>query len=219
VGAMRNNIVCPHCGVESTPSLIVTVCSKCKGSLAGAGPKEEAPPRPAPPLQPQPAAPPRRPAPPARREPPRPRPEPVPPPAPAVSTPPRAERRVEPPPQPAVRAEETACPHCGYRNPLHAAACQRCRRLLKEPRPGEAQRLVPCPRCGRVQDRRRPACYHCGMHFVGADGQPLVPLQQRPLRRAPVGPLQKDATAALGCIWMGFGLLVLIWIVAAFVGR
>ena len=214
MGAMRNDIVCPHCGAESTPSLIVTVCSKCKGSLAGAGPKEEArrlraeaPPRPAPPLQSQPAAPPR------------PRPGPVPPPAPAVSTPPRAERRVEPPPQPAVHAEEAACPHCGYRNPVHAAACQRCRRLFEVPRPGETQKPVPCPRCGRVQDRRRPACTHCGMHFVGADGQPLVPLQPRPLRRAPVGPLQKGATAALGCIWVGFFLLVLIWIVAGFLGR
>lgn len=75
-----------------------------------------------------------------------------------------------------------------------------------------------CPRCGRQQDAARRSCEHCGLHFRLDGDTALTPLARSEVIKPP-SELQRSALMVLGCIWVGFGALIVLVIVGALLGR
>ena len=203
---MPRTVACPRCGAENPDSLIITVCKGCGGSLAGAKPTgtPPSPPVPLAPARPTVPAPPRREV--ARRDEAAPTSRPAP--------PPRAAKQ-EPLPE---NAERAFCDHCGTRNEPGSAWCARCGHRLEQRADARPQPQRTCPRCGRSQAHHRRSCEYCGMHFVGAEADSLAPLSRRDAGGGR-NEAQRAAMMVLGCVWLGFGLLIALLVVLALANR
>jgi len=56
------------------------------------------------------------------------------------------------------------------------------------------------------------------MHFTGAEEDSLAPLSRRETRGAR-SEAQRTAAMVLGCVWLGFGLLIALFVVLALANR
>ena len=192
------HVICPHCGAENPHSPIVTMCSKCFGSLDGAKPAAPAAPAADGPVPTAPVttialSPSSAPVPPVPM-PPRPpdaptTPAPPPPPAP------------QPPPPPSAGAQSDL--------DIQLAPPEPELDVTLEP-PSDAARRQ-CPACGHWMDPLDRQCLYCGRIKTAAEPQAMATGESHPSASVGAEPPPRPGNVRPGC-----GCRLFIFLIVAF---